>query len=81
MWISKIFNGRKDASDDDAEHQPIAKPRTIVAPPVVTPMAARKRAPKPQLELESPEKAGFDPYNSGTFQKKGDAWQRVTRRS
>lgn len=81
MWLPKIFSERKDAHDDADEQRPTAKPPVVVMPPAAAPVAPRKVAPKPQLKIESPESSGFDPYNSGSFQRKGNAWERVTRRS
>lgn len=81
MWLSKIFSGRKDELDDDANEQPAAaRPIVYVAPPATAPAAPRKNAPPSQLKIQPRESAGFDPYNSGSFQKRGDAWERISRR-
>jgi len=81
MWLSKIFSGRKDDLDDADEQPSAARPKVIVAPPTPTaPAAPRQAPPNPRLKVAPRESAGFDPYNSGSFQKRGDAWERVTRR-
>lgn len=33
----------------------------------------------PDLELDAPQESGFDPYNTGTFNRSG-SWERVNKR-
>lgn len=83
MLLARLFGGRRRA-DSAREH---AQPPRDAAPrrkPAV-PDGDRSdglslaRETKPRAGFVDTE-AGFDPYNSGAFVKKGDAWERVTRR-
>ena len=69
MWFAKWFGGRNEVEDTD-EPARFAAPATP-APQQSAPTVARKK------------KAGvgssFDPYNSGSFEKR-NAWERVSKR-
>ena len=76
MWFAKLFGGRED--DSEASEFP-------PHPAAVTKPAASTVRPSTQLDKASgspkPAKAkgkGFDPYNSGTFDK-NRAWEKVIR--
>lgn len=76
MWFVKWFGGRDRADDTDepARH----------APPVVkdlpaTPPAAPGAAAPVKARLHGELKKGFDPYNSGVFER-ANAWERVKHR-
>jgi hypothetical protein len=82
MWLPKIFSPQKDEldADSDERRQP-ARPTSIVAPPApAAPTASQRAVPKSSLKIAPRENAGFDPYNSGSFHKRGEAWERITRR-
>jgi hypothetical protein len=68
MWFAKWF-GRRNQADDDEPARHCAPP----APKNVRP--TRARAP----EASSDRARGFDPYNSGAFER-SNAWERVVRR-
>lgn len=74
MWFARLFGGRDDGSDDEL---PTA---TAPQPPVGNPSASiDKRIPaSPHGAKVAPQK-GFDPYNSGTFERR-NAWERIGRR-
>jgi hypothetical protein len=70
MWFAKFFGGRKDDSEP-SEHPPH---------PVALPKAAPGSV-RPQHKKAQPKQAvskGFDPYNSGTFDK-NKAWEKIVR--
>jgi hypothetical protein len=73
MWFAKLFGGREDDSEPSefpphpASNTPKAMP-TTVRPPL---KAADNKSKKASLK-------GFDPYNSGSFDKQ-KAWERVIR--
>ena len=75
MWLGKLFGGRKRPPEID----PNEEPARFVAPTSVgigAPVELKRRAPEPSQSTPP----GFDPYNSGSFKKKDDAWVRVGRR-
>ena len=83
MWLARLFGGRKLK----AEHRPAR-----IAPRISdSPVPPVKRSPavgkgrlgihaNPVAHKMGPQaKSGFDPYNSGSFER-GNAWERVPRR-
>jgi hypothetical protein len=69
MWFAKWFGGRNEVEDTD-------EPARFAATPV--------RAPQQSATaIISKKKArpgsGFDPYNSGAFEKRS-AWERISKR-
>ena len=71
MSFAKWFGGRATAREEDepARHPPaqiVGKPAHTAATPMTKPA---KRSPK----------NGFDPYNSGAFERR-NAWERINRR-
>jgi hypothetical protein len=71
MWFAKWFGGRNEAVEED-EPARFAPPVSSPVQPVARPQARSVSAPA------SPAK-GFDPYNSGSFERRS-AWERVKRR-
>jgi hypothetical protein len=73
MWFAKIFGGREDDSEPSefpphpASNTPKAMPTTVRPPLNVADNKPKKGSAK-----------GFDPYNSGSFDKH-KAWERVIR--
>ena len=69
MWFAKWFGGRKEVQDTD-------EPARFTAPPTRSPpQSATTVVRKPKAQHGS----GFDPYNSGSFEKR-NAWERVSKR-
>ena len=65
MWFAKWFGGRKDRDDDE--------------PARFAPVAPRSTAPAKRVQGPDKQgKSGFDPYNSGSFDK-NQAWGKVLR--
>ena len=77
MWFARLFGGRDDRSTDE---EPRVKPAP--APTAKAPTAPAKR-PQSQLTLQPSQteakRKGFDPYNSGSFERR-NAWERTGRR-
>jgi hypothetical protein len=76
MWFARLFGGRKG---DDSEPSEFPPHPAATAP---KPMSVAVR-PSPQHDKNSgskkaPKAKGFDPYNSGEFDKQ-KAWERVIR--
>jgi hypothetical protein len=71
MWFAKFFGGREDDSEP-SEHppHPVALPQKA-APSNARPVSKSENGKKPAAK-------GFDPYNSGSFDK-NQAWERVIR--
>jgi len=68
MWFAKWFGGRNEVEDTD-------EPARFAAPEIRrSQQSATTIAPK---NPASPK--GFDPYNSGSFEKR-NAWERVSKR-
>jgi hypothetical protein len=73
MWFAKLFGGgRNDESDDEPARFESPRIRLALSP------HARKAAPNAK-PLTASGKKGFDPYNSGAFQRQ-NAWEKVGRR-
>jgi len=76
MWFAKFFGGRQDDDSEPSEHPP--------HPVVNAPKAAQTTTGRPRSAAKDVTKKkkgpnkGFDPYNSGTFDKH-QAWRRVIR--
>jgi hypothetical protein len=69
MWFAKWFGGRNEVEDTD-------EPARFAAPATPDPQqSAATIAPKKKARVGS----GFDPYNSGSFEKR-NAWERVSKR-
>ena len=72
MWFAKFLGGREDDSEPAAHPvQPAAHARKVT-PTNVRPVSDKSNA-KPKAAMK-----GFDPYNSGGFDK-NKAWERVIR--
>jgi hypothetical protein len=82
MWLAKLFGGRRPLPKIDPDEEPARFQAPIALDATGTPSDFKARqeqkpsGPKPP----SPKPPGFDPYNSGSFKKKDDAWVRVGRR-
>ncbi len=78
-WLARLFGGRKV---QEAGRPARSAPRISAgaAPPVKRPLSAghAKRGIHAD-KVGSKAKSGFDPYNSGSFER-GNAWERVIRR-
>lgn len=77
MWFARLFGGRDDRS---AEEEPCATPAP--RPAAKAPAAAAKRPHSPltlQPSVTEAKRKGFDPYNSGSFERH-NAWERTGRR-
>jgi hypothetical protein len=74
MWFAKWFGGRDDAieADEPARFAPPEVPRP--AQPTAQPVHATAKA-----NSRPAPKQGFDPYNSGSFERR-NAWERINRR-
>jgi hypothetical protein len=71
MWFAKWFGVRNVVQEDD-------EPARHAAPTASQPATAAPQARRPGDAKASPKK-GFDPYNSGAFERRS-AWERVGRR-
>ena len=75
MWFARIFGGRSDEGEDEQPTaNPVVRPATptAVTRPPAQHTVAKAPAKKPALK-------GFDPYNSGSFERR-NAWERIGRR-
>lgn len=73
MWFGKWFG--RSAEDDHAEDEParFSAPQPPAQTSASTRTSGTASAPKPK------PKKGFDPYNSGAFERK-NAWERTNLR-
>ena len=67
MWFAKWFGGRNEVEDTDEPARYQAHP---TRPPQQSAMTIVRQKKPP---------SGFDPYNSGSFEKR-NAWERVSKR-
>ena len=77
MWFAKWFGGRTREEDTD-------EPARFAAPNISSPAQPATTTPsRDSGPSKTPGKAapagGFDPYNSGSFERRS-AWERVSRR-
>lgn len=72
MWLARLFRGWKVTQEDEPAR---------FAPQVtsIKPSQPVKRTPVTGGNTPAKVTSGFDPYNSGTFER-ANAWERVTRR-
>jgi hypothetical protein len=75
MWLARLFGGRKaEAEDEPARFAPSARP----VQPMKRSVPSAKRGIHAN-KVADKVKSGFDPYNSGSFER-NNAWERVIRR-
>lgn len=74
MWFANLFGGR-DAEGVDEEPTAAPPPAAVSTPAITRPPAQAAGAAR----LIDPKRKGFDPYNSGSFERR-NAWERVGRR-
>lgn len=75
MWFAKWFGGATEVEEEDepARHSP---PPMIPKPSA--PQSTHTAVQSPLRTKHAPRK-GFDPYNSGAFERR-NAWERINRR-
>lgn len=79
MWLARLFGGRKVQVDDEPAR--FAPPASATVQPakrssgMTKVQGSARSAQKPAAKAKS----GFDPYNSGSFER-ANAWERVIRR-
>jgi hypothetical protein len=69
MWFAKWFGARNEVEDSD-------EPARFAATPAPVP---QQSAPTSVGKKKARSGNGFDPYNSGSFEKR-NAWERVSKR-
>jgi hypothetical protein len=69
MWFAKWFGGNNEVDDTD-------EPARFAAP---APRVPEQPAPTIVGKKKARTGNGFDPYNSGSFEKR-NAWERVSKR-
>lgn len=72
MWFAKWFGRRDEGLDDEPARFP---PSERAAPSARAPQATKN----PGQTKPTTAKKGFDPYNSGAFERK-NAWERTNLR-
>jgi hypothetical protein len=72
MWFAKWFGGR----DEREEYE---EPTAAPPPPPVTAPSTATSPQRPTAPAKAKPKGGFDPYNSGSFERR-NAWERINRR-
>ena len=69
MWFAKWFGGRNELEDND-------EPARFIAPPT----RSTQQSSTTIVRTKKPGSLkGFDPYNSGVFEKR-NAWAKVSKR-
>jgi hypothetical protein len=76
MWLSKLFGTRKREADIDVDEEPAR----FISSNTHETTGAHPNLKRRTQEALPKASSGFDPYNSGTFKKKENAWERVVRR-
>jgi hypothetical protein len=77
MWLARLFGGRKVK---ETERPARIAPRVSdsPAPPVKRPLVVGNAKRGIHADKVNKAKSGFDPYNSGSFDR-SEAWERVRR--
>jgi hypothetical protein len=73
MWFAKWFRGRTEDRHEDDEPARFTPPTLSEAP------ASKVRAVPEVKHVAAKPRKGFDPYNSGAFERK-NAWERTNLR-
>ncbi|MET0535265.1 MAG: hypothetical protein ABW171_13685 [Steroidobacter sp.] len=73
MWFAKWFGDRSASADEPARFAPAA------ARPAAPVKQVRSKVGGAKALTAQQVKSGFDPYNSGSFDR-NEAWQRIIRR-
>jgi hypothetical protein len=83
MWFARFFGGRKVEADEPARFAPPQSAKTVQPARRVQGKLSHASAKPTGATVKKPparkDPGGFDPYNSGAFDK-GNAWERVIRR-
>lgn len=81
MWLARLFGGRKvQAEDEPARFAPSTQPVQVEKrSPGVGSAKRGIHADSVAGKVAGKVKSGFDPYNSGSFER-SNAWERVIRR-
>lgn len=74
MWLARLFGGRKGKA---AKRPARIAPRIADSP--TPPVKRSLSAGNAELSILADTNHGFDPYNSGSFER-NNAWERVSRR-
>lgn len=69
MWFAKWFGGRNEVEDTD-------EPARFTAPPARSTQGSDTAIVRAK---KTGSVKGFDPYNSGAFEKR-NAWEKVSKR-
>ena len=69
MWFAKWFGGRNEVEDTD-------EPARFTAPPTRSTQGSDTTIVRTK---KTGSVKGFDPYNSGAFEKR-NAWEKVSKR-
>lgn len=78
MWFAKWFGGRSDQDDEPARFAPVAPRPAAPAKRAQGNVSAAKAPLGTKPDGTKQVKSGFDPYNSGSFDR-NQAWGRVLR--
>jgi hypothetical protein len=77
MWLARLFGGRKVKEEDEPAR--FAPPAPPVQPVKNSSAVGSAKRGIHADKVASKVKSGFDPYNSGSFERQ-NAWERVIRR-
>lgn len=78
--LKRLFSGRRETGD--SQRQPPAQASRSAATRQRLPTSkppATELLDNPDLSLHAPQDPGFDPYNTGTFNR-GGSWERINKR-
>ena len=79
MWLARLFGGGK-GKEEERPARLAPRISDSSAPPVKrSPSVGNAKRGIHADKVSNKAKSGFDPYNSGSFQR-GNAWERVIRR-
>lgn len=77
MWLARLFGSRKQTGEDEPARFATAA-RAVQAEKRSSTVGTAKRGIHAD-KVADKVKSGFDPYNSGSFER-NNAWERVIRR-
>jgi len=77
--FKRLFGGARKAHDRQRPNFRGAAARKVISASADSKTSLVDALDNPDLTIEPPPETGFDPYNTGTFNRSG-SWERINKR-